>query len=148
MLETIPKNEILLSSEFSKRLIELIEKAKNSIHIFMFDWRWYKDDFSCDVSLINQALVRAYRRGVEVKALLNYYELLETLAPLGIKAKKANIKKLLHAKSIVIDNEIAIIGSHNLSNQAMRENVEISAVIYDIEICTRIKNYFDQIWRS
>ena len=148
MLETIPKNEILLSSEFSKRLIELIEKAKNSIHIFMFDWRWYKDDFSCDVSLINQALVRAYRRGVEVKALLNYYELLETLAPLGIKAKKANIKKLLHAKSIVIDNDIAIIGSHNLSNQAMRENVEISVVIYDKEICTRIKNYFDQIWRS
>lgn len=146
MSESISKPKIFLSSEFSAGLLELIESAKRSIYIFMFDWRWYKDDFSCDVSLINQALVRAARRGVKVQALLNYAELEEQLNKLSITAKKANVKKLLHAKSIVIDEEIVVVGSHNWSKEAMTANVEMSVAVYDADLAKRVITYFQTIW--
>ena len=148
MSQSISKPKIFLSSEFTKGFIELVESAERSIYIFMFDWRWYKDDFSCDVSLINQALVRAARRGVKVQALLNYDELEEQLNKLSITAKKANVKKLLHAKSIVIDEEILVIGSHNWSKEAMSANVEMSVVLTDADVSKRIINYFQSIWSS
>lgn len=145
---TLSENELLLGSEFTKRVIELIDEAERSIYIFMFDWKWYKNDFSCDVSLINQALVRAARRGVKVQTLLNYPDLVELLNNLNIIARRANVKKLLHAKSIVIDENIIILGSHNLSKEAMTANVEMSLVISDTELAARIINYFQTIWSS
>lgn len=147
MHEIISKNEIVLSSEFTKRIIELIDAAKRSIYIFMFDWRWYKNDFSCEVSRINQALVRATRRGVAVQALLNYKEIVPILESLNIKAKQANVKKLLHAKSIVLDEEVVVLGSHNLSKEAMTANVEMSLIIPDKDIAKRIIDYYQSIWQ-
>jgi phosphatidylserine/phosphatidylglycerophosphate/cardiolipin synthase-like enzyme len=145
---SLPKNEIFLSSEFSKGLIKLIDQAERSIFIFMFDWRWYKNDISCDVSLINQALVRAVRRGVSVQTLLNYDDLVEQLSALKIQARKANVKKLLHAKSIVIDEKIVVIGSHNLSKEAMTANVEMSVAIDDADLAKRIIDYFKSLWNN
>jgi len=145
---TISKNELLLSSEFTDRIIALIDNAKMSLYIFMFDWRWHKNDFSCDVSRVNQALVRAVRRGVVVQALLNYDQLEGQLAELNIKARKLNAVKLMHAKSIVIDEEIIVLGSHNLTQNALTLNVEMSLVVYDKELATRIINYFKTLWSS
>lgn len=148
MPQEISKTRLFLSSEFTQGLIDLIESAERSIYIFMFDWRWYKNDFSCDVSLINQALVRAARRGVQVQTLLNYDVLVEQLNKLSITAKKANVKKLLHAKSIVIDEKYIVLGSHNLTKEAMTANVEMSMVVEDPESATRIIEYFKSLWNN
>lgn len=148
MRGTLSKSELVLSGEFTKRLIELFDNAKESVYIFMFDWRWYKNDFSCDVSQINQALVRAVRRGVKVQTLLNYAEVVATLRQVGIDAKKYNFAQLLHAKSIVIDREIIVLGSHNLTQNAMTKNVEMSLIVSDEELAARIIKYFENIWSS
>jgi phosphatidylserine/phosphatidylglycerophosphate/cardiolipin synthase-like enzyme len=146
MPQEISKTRLFLSSEFTQGLIDLIENADHSIYIFMFDWRWYKNDISCDVSLINQALVRAVRRGVKIHVLLNYEKIVEQLLKLNIHAKKANVKKLLHAKSIIIDERIIVIGSHNFSREAMTANVEMSVALDDAELGKRIIDYFLNLW--
>ena len=148
MSQSIQKNEVLLSKEFTGRILQLIKEAKESVYIFMFDWRWYKNDFSCDVSLINQALVQAVRRGVSVNALINYAELEQTLNKVGIKARKVQTQKLLHAKSIVLDRHLVVLGSHNLTQNAMLSNVEMSLVVDDSELAERIIKYFESIWQS
>ena len=148
MRGTLSKNELVLSGEFTKRLIELLDDALESVYIFMFDWKWYKNDFSCDVQLINQALVRAARRGVNVQTLLNYDEIVPILTSVGINAKKYNFKHLLHAKSIVIDREIIVLGSHNLTQNALTNNVEMSLIVSDKELAARIIRYFENIWSS
>jgi phosphatidylserine/phosphatidylglycerophosphate/cardiolipin synthase-like enzyme len=148
MRGTISKSELVLNGEFTKRLIALIDDAVESVYIFMFDWKWYKNDFSCDVSQINQALVRATRRGVWVQTLLNYDEIVPILNKVGINAKKYNFKHLLHAKSIVIDREVIVLGSHNLTQNAMTNNVEMSLIVSDSELAGRIIKYFENIWSS
>jgi phosphatidylserine/phosphatidylglycerophosphate/cardiolipin synthase-like enzyme len=136
------KNEILIGKEYTKELLASIDSAHKNIYIFMYDWRWYKNDFSCDMSLINQALVRATRRGVLVTAILNSPDIIETLRGLGINAIKLNQKKLMHAKAIVIDEWVTFVGSHNFSEMAMGLNVEITQKSEDEYIAKKIITYF------
>ncbi len=55
--------ETIIGKEFPQKVIPLIEQAKTSIDIVVFDWRWYPQDPGASVQLFNQAIVRAVRRG-------------------------------------------------------------------------------------
>ena len=136
------KNEVLIGNQYPKEIISRINSAQKNIYVFMYDWRWYKNDFSCEMSLINQALVRAVRRGVKVNAILNSNEVIETLQSVGINAKKFNNKQLMHAKAVVIDEWVSIVGSHNFSESAMGLNLEISRVDEDETNAKKIIIYF------
>lgn len=136
------KNEVLIGNQYPKELVSRINSATKNIYVFMYDWRWYKNDFACEMSLINQALVRAVRRGVQVNAILNSNEVIETLQSVGINAKKFNNKQLMHAKAVVIDEWVSIVGSHNFSESAMGLNLEISQVSEDEYKAKKIITYF------
>ena len=142
MCPVIIKNEILIGKEYPKELITRINSATKNIYVFMYDWRWYKNDFACDMSQINQALVRAVRRGVRVNAILNSNEVIETLKSLGINAVKWNENKLMHAKAVIIDEWVSLIGSHNFSESAMGLNLEISQISEDEYTAKKIITYF------
>jgi phosphatidylserine/phosphatidylglycerophosphate/cardiolipin synthase-like enzyme len=45
----------------------------------------------------------------------------------------------LHAKSIVIDSKIAIIGSHNLTPRSVNLNTEIMAIIWDEKVAKKLE---------
>lgn len=142
MCPSIIKNEILIGKQYAKELISRINSANKNIYVFMYDWRWYKNDFACDMSQINQALVRAVRRGVKVNAILNSNEVIETLKSLGINAVKWNENKLMHAKAVIIDEWVSLVGSHNFSESAMGLNLEISQVSEDEYTAKKIITYF------
>jgi phosphatidylserine/phosphatidylglycerophosphate/cardiolipin synthase-like enzyme len=142
------KNELVIGPAYTDRIIELVEAAKVSIFILMFDWRWYKNDFSCEVSRVNHALVKAVRRGVSVRGVVNYKPIIETLEAVGIKARHWADSRLLHAKMLVIDGSVVVLGSHNLTMNALTQNVEVSAVFSDTELANQATALFDAIWRS
>lgn len=140
------KTWVAIGSEFRKILVDLIDETKESLDVFMFDWRWYFNDFSCDVSLINQAIVRAVRRGVRVRAVCNYGELLPQFEELGIQAKRLRGDRLMHAKCFIFDKKSATLGSHNLTSNAMVKNIEISNIINDKPSVDRLSEYFETLW--
>lgn len=142
------KNKLVIGKEYAGEVIEAIDRATISIKVLMFDWRWYTDDFMCDVSCINQSIVRAVRRGVKVMAVTNYLNVVEQLKTLGIQAKKWNSSKLMHSKGIVIDGKVVIMGSHNFTKNAMSYNVETSIVVNDEAIAGNLSAYFDSLWQS
>jgi hypothetical protein len=65
MIENELKNKIIIGIDYRKELLPIIKSAQQNIKIFMYDWRWYENDISCDVSLINSALISAHRRSEE-----------------------------------------------------------------------------------
>lgn len=142
MSKIIPNNEILIGAEYPKKLLKLIDGATKNIYIFMYDWRWYKGDFACDMAQINHALVRAVRRGVPVMAILNSGENVELLKSLGIKAMQFRDNKLMHAKAVIIDEWVSVIGSHNFSQSAMGLNLEVSQLSEDEYTAKRVITYF------
>jgi cardiolipin synthase A/B len=90
-----------------------------------------------------EALVAAVMRGVDVKIVVprhldqlivgaasrsHFAELLEA----GVKIYLHN-RGLLHSKTITIDSDVAMIGSHNLDERSFTLNFEVSLFIYDTD---------------
>lgn len=138
--------EAIIGKQFPKVVIPLIENAKSSIKVVVFDWRWYPNDPANPVQLFNQAIVRAVRRGVRVEAVANSEEIINTLKSVGCQAKKLLSKNLVHAKLMVIDEKIVIIGSHNYTQSAFSMNHEISAMFGDCETAKQFLQFFDSLW--
>ena len=52
--------------------------------------------------------------------------------------------KMLHAKTMVVDRKIALVGSANLDNRSFRLNFEISAVFYNERAVAELRRLFEQ----
>jgi len=140
--------EILIGREFYQKVVPLIEKAKNSIYIIVFDWRWYVGGLGSYIQNFNQAIVRAARRGVKVKAVVNTERIAQILRDLGIESKKASTMNLVHCKVMIIDEEIAIVGSHNYTESALTTNYEVSVMIKGRENISRLIEFFNNLYES
>jgi phosphatidylserine/phosphatidylglycerophosphate/cardiolipin synthase-like enzyme len=140
--------ETIIGKEFPKKVIPLIDQSKTSIDIVVFDWRWYPQDPGASVQLFNQAIVRAVRRGVKVRAIANNDEIVNILNQNGCHAKRLLTAKLVHPKMMIIDNEIAIIGSHNYTQSAFQMNLEISVILRGREEIKRLIEFFNNIYDS
>jgi len=121
--------QTIIGKEFPKKVIPLIDSAKRSINIIVFDWRWYPDDLSNPCQLFNQSIVRAKNRGVQIKVISNMLDIVKLLKDLGIEAKKLLTPNLVHVKLMIIDDDIAVIGSHNYTQNAFTMNYEVSVII-------------------
>jgi phosphatidylserine/phosphatidylglycerophosphate/cardiolipin synthase-like enzyme len=138
--------QIIIGSEYPNKVIPLIEQAKKSIEIVMFDWRFYSCDPGNPTQRFNQALINATRRGVEVRAVANMKDIAEVMNKLGAKIKNLNTRRLVHTKLMIIDNEHAIIGSHNFTISAFTLNYEVSVIIDNINIINELKEYFNNLY--
>jgi len=138
--------DLILGKEFTDKVIPFIDQAKKSVHIVVFDWRWYPNDVGSPAQLFNQSIVRASKRGVEVLAVTNFDSIAKTLARCGVIAKKLAEPALVHVKLMLIDGKIAILGSHNYTQNAFCLNYEVSAIIDDVPTTERLQEYFRNIW--
>lgn len=138
-----PKIEIAISREFPQKVIPLIERAKKSIAIIVYDWLWYPDQIGANIQLFNNAIIRANNRGIEVRVCVNKRLIAEILRRAGVQVKRLQSSKSLHVKLMIIDNEITIIGSHNYTKNAFNINYEASVILRDEETARKFKEYFN-----
>ncbi len=94
------------------------------------------------------ALKKAKERGVKVIVLVDgnvgaNAEAVEALRNEGIVVKCVSKPyKHLHAKFIIVDNKLIIVGSHNLTNSALLFNREVSVVIENIILSSQLRSIF------
>jgi cardiolipin synthase len=100
------------------------------------------------------ALQIAALRGVDVRILLpekadhvlvwlssfSYYNETE---PFGVRLFRFQ-PGFLHQKAMLVDDDIAAVGTANLDNRSFRLNFEITLMIVDEEFGARIKDMFEQ----
>lgn len=140
--------KVLIGSKYADELLEKINSANDSIYIVMYDWRFYVDNPSHLISLINQALYRAVGRGVDVKAVVNNETIKNNLDTIKVKSKYVNSSRVLHSKVVIIDNKILFIGSHNLTSNAVNNNLESSILVDIPDGDTRIIDYFNNLYNT
>jgi len=140
--------ETIIGKEFPQKVIPLIENAKKTIDIIVFDWRWYPQDPGSQVQLFNQAIVRAARRGVKVRVIANNDEIVRVLKQIGCEARRILTKKLVHCKIMIIDNETVIIGSHNYTQSAFQMNLELSVILDNLENAADFSNFFQNLFNN
>lgn len=139
--------KVISGREFPTVVIPLIEQATESIDIVVFDWRWYGADPGASVQLFNQAIARAVKRGVKVRAITNAIDVVKTLNNIGVKAKKIITQKLMHAKMMIVDSNKVITGSHNYTMSAFHLNVELSVLIQDEPNSERFGEFYENLWQ-
>jgi len=102
---------------------------------------------------IHAALVTASLRGVDVRLLVpergdsrlvaaaarTYFD---ELVRAGVRVYQYG-PGMLHAKTLVVDRDIAVIGTANMDNRSFRLNFEIMAAVYDEPTATRLAQLFD-----
>lgn len=140
-------NEILIGSEYPKKLVGAIDNSQRCVFILMFDWRFYPYEPASDVQKVNMALARAVQRGVKVQCLANSLQIVEKLKEIGLDCRKFNSADLLHSKLVVIDDEVFFIGSHNFSKNAFNYNYETSVMSLDPVNAKLLSTYFQRLWQ-
>jgi cardiolipin synthase len=109
--------------------------------------------FVPDAGIAN-ALLDARARGVRIVLLLPGdidHEIVEAASRAGFgRLLDAGVQiyeyqaGLLHAKTMTIDGQWAMVGSANLDNRSLALNDEISLIAYDREVAGRLQNIFEE----
>jgi len=135
-----------MSREFPKVVIPLIKNAKKSIDIIVFDWGWYPDEIGEPIQIFNNSIYNANKHGVKVRALVQKRLIKIILEKLNIDVKVLHSSKLLHIKLMIIDGEIAILGSHNYTKNAFNVNHEVSIITRQEEDIQKLQTYFNNLF--
>lgn len=158
VLENVECNATPLPGKtYILKLIELINQAKFTIDIIQYQWNFYKNKEASPIQKFNRAVIEKARSGVKVRVILNKEGRGQHLMAINMKASGylsdvgANVKfgrtfPITHAKLFVIDQELSILGSHNLSNRSVSVNNEVSILINNKQIAGEYLRYFNILW--
>ena len=136
----------IYSQDFCRIVLPLILKARNTIDVLTYDWRWYPNNPEHDIQKINVAMISLISRGVKVRVLLQDKSMVEFLKSLKVLARVHSDGRTLHAKLMIIDQKYLIIGSHNLTHRALDYNIETSLLIDDPDIVSHHQLLFNHLY--
>lgn len=138
----------IIGNEYIKKVLPLIKNTKKNIEIIVYSWRWYYDDIASPVMRFNQAIIEQANRGIPVRVITEEKSIIPILQKSGIKVLDKKIEKVIHAKLLMIDDRITILGSHNFTKRGFESNLELSTIYFDEETTKNYKNFFDNLWRN
>ena len=140
-----------------------ISEAKESIFMVMFKVGLRPYDKNSSVYQLVDELIDAHKREVKVKVILDQnipfekenidewqvddknawcYKMLKDA---GIEIGYDDPNKYLHAKALVIDKEIVILGSANWTESALHKNFEANVLIKSKELAEELLKEFQEI---
>ena len=128
-----------------ERITRLIESANSSITVYC--------EIAQDDGLI-QALVAAQKRGAKVRLLISppsnsaddgNSEDLDKLQRAKVKVRYLK-SPYMHAKTYVVDDQLAFVGSQNISTGSLEFNRELGIVISDLTAIRLLNEIFDKDW--
>lgn len=155
--ENLPAQITLLrNSDYAPALMEGIREAKKSIVVTMFLFKMTDSPGNLPRKVAEE-LVRARGRGVEVTVLLEQNDrpgeslnddnrtTAQFLKRGGVKVFFDTPRVTTHVKAVVIDGRWVYLGSHNLTQSALRHNNELSLRIDSRELAAEITGFLDRI---
>lgn len=103
---------------------------------------------------VRNALYRAVLRGVKVRVLVPSKSdvavvqfaleaMYESLLRNGVEIY-CHSGPMMHAKTAIIDDEFATIGSYNLDERSQTKNLEVNIAVEDVAFATYVRKWFDR----
>lgn len=145
----------LVNREYIRVLQEQINKARQEIIISSFLFKTSSSPKSY-THRIQASLRSAADRGVRIRVLLERSDRDEInrsnektarlLKDAGIEVFYDDPDKTTHIKLVIIDRSVVIMGSHNLTESALRYNNEASVLIRSRPLALYLLNYLKAIY--
>ncbi len=119
---------------------------------------WIENPYYLPSEVLNTALQTAALAGIDVRLMLpersdsRLVELasnsfLEKMLKAGVKVYLYRAG-FLHAKTILIDDDLTIVGSANMDFRSFEHNFEINAFVYDNDFSVRMRRIFEEDQRQ
>jgi len=148
-----------IASDYPEIVIPIIKNASSSIDILVYEWKWYGHQAASPIQQFNLAITAAAQRGVKVRVLMNIEHYSHPITKInsrterilkraGCEVKMARIGGRTHAKMIIVDKRIVVLGSHNFCKSSFTSNAEVSVTIADCPQVEEFCRYFDSLWLS
>lgn len=141
--------KLLINENYLDVVHKLISEAEKSVAVYMYFIIASSDrGFMNPVDVLVEDLIKAEERGVTVSVFLENRKIKESraayqrLTQKGVRVEFDTPKRLLHAKTVIVDDRYCVIGSTNWSRTAIESSFEISALIDSEELAREIKEYF------
>lgn len=144
--QVVPLND----RDYFRTVSKLIDSANVSIRMVMFDVKYYPDYPDSPGNFLLSSLENASARGVDVRIITDEYltekPVVSILRGNGIDIKFDSKEITTHAKLIIIDSKIVIIGSTNWSYHSIDKNHEANVIINSKSLAKQFEGYFGSIW--
>ena len=131
---------------------DILKNSKKSIHMIVFEIKYYPTYQDSLENILVRDLIEAKKRGVDVKILVDgsfkENSALDYLKKNGIDIRYDAENVTTHAKIIIVDNKIVIIGSTNWSYYSLEKNYEANVVLISELIADYFDRYFQRLWNS
>ena len=142
---------------FIIKLVEAISQVKYSLDVIQYQWNFYIDKPKSQIQALNRTVLAQAQAGKKVRVLLNKegrgqhlmainMKAARFLGEAGIRVKFGRTFPITHAKLWIIDDDIVILGSHNLSNRSVTVNNESSVMIKGRAVAIEFRRYFNTLW--
>ena len=149
-VKLVPLIDVTGTGQYLPYLERAIPAARTSIDILLSDGE-LEDDPLWD------AIIAAAGRGVAVRIILDASDwsesitaknrpTLDYLRAHGITAKFDNPAVTTHAKLVVIDGHLVILGSSNWNKHAFYDQAQANIAVDDPRVGAAFAEYFDRIW--
>ena len=135
---------------------KMIQEAKTSIQVMMFEMGYYDQHPNTPSNLLIKKLIEARKRGVKVEVILEVREgedrttkrnrhTGKILSDGGVDVVYDSFSKTTHAKSMVVDAHLVLLGSTNWTFYALTSNNEVSVLIRSKEVAKELNDYFNRV---
>lgn len=129
---------------------EVLKGAKKSIHIATFELKYYTKYPDSMENKIVEELLKAHERGVDVRIVVDEYSkennAYDYLKSKGVRIKYDGNKTTTHAKLIIVDGKVVVLGSTNLSYYGIERNNEVNLIVKDEKTADYFERYFEELW--
>lgn len=148
---------VLVDDAFLTTAAQLVAEAKKSICISTFKAEITPKPRGRRLSNFFELVFEKARQGISVRFIINKTSMrgaiplsnalaINALYLHGIPVHCLPNNRCCHAKILIVDNDSAIIGSHNLSVKSCNYNFELSYLIKDTYVVNIIQKTFDRTW--
>jgi phosphatidylserine/phosphatidylglycerophosphate/cardiolipin synthase-like enzyme len=151
--------KVVLDREYFQITRGLLRNAEKSIQMMMFEASFYAKHPKSPSNILIGELISARKRGVKVEVILETSDRGDRtternkltgnmLSREGVDVIYDPLFVTTHAKLIIIDGRINLLGSTNWTYHSLTSNHEVGILIESEEVARSLQYYFDRVKTS
>jgi cardiolipin synthase len=148
--------QLVTDAQYFQAAKKMIQEAKASIQVMMFEMGYYEEYPNTPSNLLIKELIDAKKRGMKVEVILEVREgedrttkrnhhTGKILSEGGVEVIYDPPSKTTHAKLMVVDRYLTLLGSTNWTYYALTNNNEVSVLIRSKEVAKELIDYFNRV---
>jgi hypothetical protein len=140
---------ILTPDNYAPQVLELVRGAKKKLYLQNQYINLNPDGDLPGFQKLVKALLAKLEKGVDVRVIcrnLMKPEKVDMLVALGFDIDRLKLMPACHTKTIIVDSERVLLGSHNWSNEGTVSNRDASLIFDDAEIAQYYEEIFLYDW--